>query len=145
MTDRRLLYASAFLRALATGMIGVLLGLYLARVGLDAGAIGLVVAAGLAGAAAASVVAMFAADRIGRRFFLAALAVLAGAGGLALASSSRPILLAAAAFAGMVNGMGRDRGASLVLEQAILPAAATDATRTKAFAWYNVLQDIGHA
>ncbi len=145
MTDRRLLYASAFLRALATGMIGVLLGLYLARVGLDAGAIGLVVAAGLAGAAAASVVAMFAADRIGRRLFLAALAVLAGAGGLALASSSRPILLAAAAFAGMVNGMGRDRGASLVLEQAVLPATATDATRTKTFAWYNVLQDIGHA
>jgi MFS family permease len=145
MTDRRLLYASAFLRALATGMVGVLLGLYLARAGLDAGAIGLVVAAGLAGAAAASVVAMFAADRIGRRLFLATLAVLAGAGGLALASSSRPILLAAAAFAGMVNGMGRDRGASLVLEQAILPAAATDATRTKAFAWYNVLQDIGHA
>ncbi len=41
--------------------------------------------------------------------------------------------------------MGRDRGASLVLEQAVLPATATDATRTKTFAWYNVLQDIGHA
>ena len=29
MTDRRLLFCTAFVRALATGMIGVLLGLYL--------------------------------------------------------------------------------------------------------------------
>jgi len=33
MSDRRLLYANAFLRALAIGLIGVLLGLYLARRG----------------------------------------------------------------------------------------------------------------
>src|SRR5262249_2105174 len=51
----------------------------------------------------------------------------------------------AAAFFGMVNGMGRDRGAALVLEQAVLPATTTDAERTRAFAWYNVLQDAGHA
>jgi hypothetical protein len=41
--------------------------------------------------------------------------------------------------------MGRDRGAALLLEQAALPATTTDANRTRAFAWYNVLQDIGHA
>ncbi len=51
----------------------------------------------------------------------------------------------AAATLGMMNGMGRDRGAALVLEQAILPALATDAERTKTFAWYNLLMDIGHA
>jgi hypothetical protein len=45
----------------------------------------------------------------------------------------------------MVNGMGRDRGASLILDQAILPSTTTDAGRTKVFAWYNVLQDAGHA
>jgi hypothetical protein len=32
--DRRRLYLAAFLRALATGMAGVLLGLYVARLGL---------------------------------------------------------------------------------------------------------------
>ena len=47
--------------------------------------------------------------------------------------------MAAAAFAGMLNGMGRDRGASLIIDQVILPATATDAERTKIFAWYNVL------
>ena len=45
----------------------------------------------------------------------------------------------------MVNGMGRDRGAALVLEQGALPATVSDAQRTMTFARYNVLQDIGHA
>jgi hypothetical protein len=42
-------------------------------------------------------------------------------------------------------GMGRDRGAALVLEQAVLPTTTTDRECTNAFARYNVLQDIGHA
>ena len=50
-------------------------------------------------------------------------------------------MVGAAAFLGMVNGMGRDRGAALILEQAILPATAARADRTGAFAVYNVLQD----
>jgi predicted MFS family arabinose efflux permease len=45
----------------------------------------------------------------------------------------------------MLNGMGRDRGANLVLEQGRLPATTTAAQRTLAFAWYNVAQDVGHA
>ncbi len=45
----------------------------------------------------------------------------------------------------MLNGMGRDRGAALVIEQAMLPSTTTPAERTQVFAWYNVAQDIGHA
>jgi hypothetical protein len=45
----------------------------------------------------------------------------------------------------MLNGMGRDRGAALILEQAMLPATTDAAGRTSAFAWYNVAQDLGHA
>ena len=45
----------------------------------------------------------------------------------------------------MLNGMGRDRGAAPILDQAILPATTNDAGRTGAFARYTVLQDIGHA
>src|SRR5207249_3482890 len=40
MTDRPLLYAAAFVRALATGMIGVLMGLYLARIEFSPASIG---------------------------------------------------------------------------------------------------------
>ncbi len=145
VNDRRLLYVTAFLRALATGMIGVLLGFYLASQRLDPGAIGVIVAAGLAGAAVATLVVTAAADRFGRRRSLVALALLSTLGGVALLLTSHPIALAIAAFVGMVNGMGRDRGAALVLEQAVLPTAVSDRERTFAFATYNIAQDVGHA
>ena len=143
--DRRLVYAAALIRALATGMVAVLLGLYLPLLGCSAVTMGLVVSAGLAGAAVASLVVTLAGDRAGRRRVLVALALLGAGGGTAVALSSHPLALAAAAFLGMVNGMGRDRGASLVVEQALLPATTTAAGRTQAFAWYNVVQDVGHA
>ena len=143
--DRHLLYAAAFLRALATGMAGVLLGIYLARLSLKTAQIGLVVAAGLWGAALASLLAMLRADAVGRRAFLTALALLGAVGAAAFALASSLAALGAAAFIGMLNGMGRDRGAALVLEQASLPATVPDDRRTRAFAAYNVLQDVGHA
>ena len=145
MKDRTLLYTTAFLRAVATAQMGVLLGLYLARRGLELSAIGLVVAAGLAGAAAAALLATVAGDRCGRRRFLAVLTVFTAGGALAAAFLEHPTGLAVVAFLGMLNGMGRDRGAALVLEQAALPATATDAERTRVFARYNVVQDVGHA
>jgi MFS family permease len=82
---------------------------------------------------------------LGFRRSLFALSVLASLGGLGLLVSTEPWWLAAVAFVGMVNGMGRDRGAALVLEQALLPATVDEAKRTFAFAQYNVLQDVGHA
>src|SRR5262245_53524344 len=107
MADRHLLYAAAFLRATATGAMGVLLGLTLARAGLGGSAIGAVVTAGLAGAATAALVAALAADRIGRRRFLVGLALLSAAGTVALAFTDSALVAGAAAFAGMLNGMGR--------------------------------------
>jgi len=143
--DRTILYASAFLRALATGLIGVVLGIHLAKVGLAPAQIGVVVAAGLAGGAVATLLATFRGDRVGRRRLLIGLAMLGVAGALAAAFASDPWLLGAAAFFGMLNGMGRDRGAALAIEQALLPATAPDRDRTRVVAWYNVLQDAGHA
>jgi len=143
--DRRILYTAAFLRALATGMVGVLIGIYLAKLGFEPAAIGTVVSAGLAGAAVAALFVTLAGDRVGRRKLLICLSLLGVAGGIVIATASGINVIAAAAFVGMLNGMGRDRGPSLIIDQALLPATATDAERTKAFAWYNVLQDSGHA
>ncbi len=145
LRDRRLIYTAAFLRAAATGMMGVLLGIYLARLDFAPAAIGLVIGAGLAGAAAAALLATFAADGWGRRRMLLVIGLLSAGGGVAAALSSDVTVMLLAAFAGMLNGQGRDRGAALVLEQAMLPATGGDAERTGAFAWYNLLQDIGHA
>jgi MFS family permease len=145
MNDRRRIYVAAFLRALATGMVGVLLGLHLARLGFSASAIGLTISAGLAGAVAALFVVTWWGDRLGRRRCLMALSLLGAAGGTLVAFGGPLALVIAAAVLGMMNGMGRDRGAALVLEQAILPALAMDTERTRSFAWYNLLMDIGHA
>jgi predicted MFS family arabinose efflux permease len=48
-------------------------------------------------------------------------------------------------FIGMCTVHGRDRGAIPIVEQALLPATASDAERTRVFAWYNVLHDAGYA
>jgi MFS family permease len=143
--DRRLLLTTAFVRAFATGLVGVLLGLYLARRGFAARDIGIVIGAGLSGAAVSALIVTFLGDKFGRRRALILLALLAGMGGAALMLSAGIAAASAAAFLGMVNGMGRDRGAQLVLEQAILPGTGAAADRTRAFAWYNVMQDVGHA
>ena len=143
--DRQILYAAAFLRAVAVGMIGVLFGIYLAKLGFDAKAAGLIISAGLAGNALAALLTTLLGDRFGRRRTLLLLSILGVLGGMAAAIGSGPLVIGAAAFLGMLNGMGRDRGAALVLETAILPATAEDKQRTTVFAWYNVLQDIGHA
>jgi MFS family permease len=143
--DRTLLYLAGFVRALATGMAGVLLGLYLSARGLDPAWIGVVISAGLSGAALASLAVTLGGDRLGRRRTLIALALLSGLGGVVFVLFRDPLAIAVAAFIGMLNGMGRDRGAAAVVEQAILPATAGDAERTRTFAWYSVLQDAGHA
>ncbi len=145
MGDRGILYLTAFLRALATGLAGVLLGLYLPRLGFSTAEIGFTVAAGLAAGAAASLFVTVLGDRLGRRRALILLAALGALGSLGAAAASGYLWVTAAVFLGMLNGMGRDRGASLVLEQAILPATAGEEKRTRAFAWYNLFQDAGHA
>jgi MFS family permease len=145
LNDRSWLYVAVLARSLATGMIGVLLGVYLAALDVPPAAIGAIVGAGLAGATVATAVVTFCADRFGQRRALLTVTLFTVVGACVLALSHSPWALGFAAFVGMVNGMGRDRGAALVLEQAVLPATTSDANRTLAFAKYNVLQDIGHA
>jgi MFS family permease len=145
MHDRSILYGAAFLRSTATGLSGVLLGLYLSRLQVAPESAGWIVTAGLSGAALAALIVTRSGDRLGRRRTLVTLSLLSAIGGFAAAWQSNVLALAVAAFAGMLNGMGRDRGAALILDQAILPSTAPDSERTRAFAWYNIIQDVGHA
>ncbi len=64
--DLVLINAAGFLRSLGVGLVGVVLGIYLFRLGLSSFTIGIVIAAGLAGSATATIVVSFAADRVGR-------------------------------------------------------------------------------
>jgi MFS family permease len=142
--DRGLLYTASFLRSARTGAVGILIALYLAKIGLTPEEIGVVIGCGLAGNALAALLATYEGDRLGRRRFLAAMAILMGGGGLAVAFTSHPVILALAAFVGLINGNGRERGAPLILEQAMVPALADDESRTRVFSYFNVAGDFGH-
>ncbi|HTN48977.1 MAG TPA: MFS transporter [Burkholderiaceae bacterium] len=150
MTDsgarvRRLLYTAAFLRALAIGMIAVLIGVYCAKLGFDAAQIGVVLSAALWSAAGATLFTMLAGQRWSERGLLVTLCALPVVGCAILATSDAFPLVVGAAFIGMFNVNGRDRGAIPILEQAIFPATTSDRDRTRVFAWYNVLLDGGYA
>jgi len=140
-----LIYIAGFLRSLGVGLLGVILAVYLARVGVSSTGIGLVIGAGLFGACAATAVVAWAGTRAGYRTSLIVLSLLAAVGGIALAVlPSFPVLLFLI-FIGMVNGMGTDRSAAFALEQAIIPGLVADRSRTWALSWYNVLLDSGGA
>jgi MFS family permease len=141
--DLALINAAGFLRSLGVGLMGVVLGIYLFRLGLSSFTIGLVIAVGLAGSALATIIVSFTADRVGRRWSLLVLSLLAGIGGLALALSPALAVLLTMVFIGMLNGTGTDRSASFALDQAIVPGLAADSKRTWNLAWYNVLLDGG--
>jgi MFS family permease len=143
--DALLIYAAGFLRSATVSLVGVTLAIHLAGVGFSATQIGLLIGVGLAGSSLATVIVSLRGDVWGRRRVLVGLTVLSATGYVALAVSTNAAALVPLAFVGMLNGMGRDRGAASALDQAILPGAVPDSRRTWALAWYNVTLDGGHA
>jgi MFS family permease len=143
--DARLIYVAALLRSATVSLVGVTLAIYLAEVGFSATAIGLLIGVGLAGSSLATIIVSVRGDKWGRRRVLIGLALLNASGYLALAFFTQAIALVPLAFVGMLNGMGRDRGAASALDQAILPETVSADRRTWSLAWYNVVLDCGHA
>ncbi|PWT72440.1 MAG: MFS transporter [Proteobacteria bacterium] len=139
------MYVAGFLRSMGVGLLGVVLGVYLSRIGLSATRIGFVLAAGLAGISVSTALTSVWADRLGRRRTMMFLTLLSALGGVALAGLHSLAGLLPVAFVAMLNGMGTDRSAIFALEQAILPGLVRDDQRTWALAWYNVLLDSGGA
>jgi MFS family permease len=143
--DAPLIYAAGFMRSATISLVGVTLAIHLADVGYSTTQIGLLIGVGLAGSSLATVIVSLRGDRWGRKRVLVGLAALSAAGYLALAAFTTASVLVPLAFVGMLNGMGRDRGAASALDQAILPETVPDDRRTWTLAWYNVVLDGGHA
>ena len=141
----RLIYGGAFLRSASIGLMGVVLGIYLARRNFSATKIGLVLGVGLAGAALGTLLVSLRADRFGRRRMLVLLSILAAFGGLGLTLTNSFSGILLAAFFGTLNGMGTDRAGAYSLEQAIIPQTVSSEGRTTALSWYNLVLDAGHA
>ena len=123
----------------------MILAIALTEAGVSVAGTGLVIGTGIAGIAVMTLVVTYGADRVGRRRTLIAFSALTATGYLAAASFSRLVFLLPAAFIGMLNGMGRDRGPAGTLEQAILPETTDARHRTWVLAWYNLVLDCGHA
>jgi MFS family permease len=143
--DRNLILASAFFRAAATGMLSVLLGLVLPVRGFSATGLGVVLSLGFVGMALGTALTARVGDTWGRRRSLILFSTLSCSGALLAIFAEDLTWMSLAAFLGMFNGMGRDRGAALVVEQAVVPSIVGERDRTRTFAWYNIVQDSGHA
>jgi MFS family permease len=141
--DFSLISVAGFLRSFGTGLLGVILGIYLSRRGYTPLGIGVFIALGLAGSSVGTTAVGMVADRLGRRRFLIILGLFTALGALGLAFSANSALLLVAAFIGMLNATGTDRSAAYALEQAVIPALVPDSKRTWSLAIYNVLIDGG--
>lgn len=136
--DMRVLFASRLLRMFAYGMLGVVLVLFLVRVGLDGGRIGLLLSLTLFGDVAISLWLAAHADRWGRRKTLVAGAVLMALGGAGMALSENFLVLVVAATIGVISPTGGEVGPFQSIEQACLAQEVANENRTRLFAWYNL-------
>jgi MFS family permease len=136
--DLRVLFASRLLRMFAYGMLGVVLVLYLARLGFDGGQIGLLLTLTLLGDVAISLWLAAHADRWGRRKTLVLGAALMALGGAGMAVSENFIVLVVAATIGVISPTGGEVGPFQSVEQACLAQEVADRDRTRLFAWYNL-------
>ena len=135
----RLLFAMRTLRMFGYGFLAVVLVLYLAAVGLDPLAIGIVLTLTLIGDTIISLWLTTHADRLGRRRVLVAGAVLMILAGIVFAFTSLVPLLILAGAIGVVSPTGNEVGPFLAIEQAALTQTVPDRRRTATFAWYNLV------
>ncbi|HEY2393157.1 MAG TPA: MFS transporter [Candidatus Angelobacter sp.] len=140
-----IIYLAAWFRSFGIGLLGVVLGVFLFRRGFSSTAIGMVIAAGIAGSACGTVFITFRADGLGRRRTLFLLSLLTAGGVIPLVFHFTLVSLLLFAFLGMLNGMGTDRSPAFALEQATIPGLVADQKRTWALAWYSVVLDASGA
>ncbi len=135
--DARRILAAQAARALAYGLGSVLIGVTLARRGLSDAAVGVVLAALLAGTALVSVLIARYGDRVGRRRCYRLLFVAMAAAGTVFALTGWLPALILAGLTGTVSTDVVESGPFTSLEQAMLPHAGGETTRL--FGTYNTV------
>jgi MFS family permease len=137
--DGKTVFLEKTVRTVPYGFLGVLFGVYLAQLGFNAFAIGVVLTLTVLSSAFYTFIVSFIADRIGRRRTLIVFALTDFAAGSALFLSNA---WWAPVFAGIVGNMtvgSGEVGPFLSLEQAILPRTCNSNRRTLAFSIYNLV------
>jgi MFS family permease len=144
-SDIRLLFVTRSIRMFAYGFLSVLLVLYLAKLGLSATRIGLLLSLTLVGDIAVSLLLTTTADRFGRRRTLVIGAALMLLAGVAFALTRNFALLLIAATIGVLSPSGNEVGPFLSVEQASLSHVIPDARRIHVFGWYNLVGSLATA
>src|SRR5438477_4059293 len=108
--DGWLLFTTYALRLFAYAFMSVVLGLYLAELGLEKWAIGVVFTAALAGGGVMTGLLTWVADRFGRRRVLVLGALLMALAGAAFALTANFALLVVAAAVGTISPSGSEVG-----------------------------------
>jgi MFS family permease len=137
--DGYLLFSTRLVRMFAYGFLSVVLVLYLAKLGLNEGLIGLLLSLALIGDAAISLWMTTNADRFGRRRILIVGAGLMLFGAVLFALTDNVVLLLIVAIIGVISPSGYEVGPFLAVEQAALSQIIPDERRTPVFAWYNLV------
>jgi MFS family permease len=137
--DGYLLFSTRLVRMFAYGFLSVVLFLYLVKLGLNEGLIGLLLSLALIGDAAISLWMTTNADRFGRRRILIVGAGLMLFAAVLFALTDNVVLLLIAAIIGVISPSGYEVGPFLAVEQAALSQIIPDERRTSVFAWYNLV------
>ena len=140
--DGRWLFATRMIRMFAYGFIAIVLGLYLAQIGLADTQVGLVLSLTLLGDAAISLPITIIADHLGRRRMLIVGAGLMIFAGVIFALTNDITVLTITAIIGTISPSGNEVGPFLAVEQAALPQTTSDKQRTQVFAWYSLLGSV---
>jgi MFS family permease len=143
--DAWLLFAARAVRMSGYGALGVVLVLYLASAGFDAGQIGILLTLTLVGDTLISLYLTTHADRIGRRRTLIIGAVLMVAAGVVFAGTPGFLVLLIAGTIGVLSPSGNEVGPFLPIEQASLTEVTPPNRRTSIYAWYNLTGSVATA
>lgn len=133
------------IRAFGFGFMSVILFIYLNSIGLGILLDGAIFSIIMVSGALFTVVGSVYADRIGRRKYLALLAVLMAISGLIYAATTNLVLLVVASLIGALSASGGDVGSFQSIEQAALPQTCSKEKRNSVFAIYNLTGRLGAA
>ncbi|HTE86188.1 MAG TPA: MFS transporter [Dehalococcoidia bacterium] len=136
--DGWLLIGARAFRLFGSGLVSVILAVYLAALGLPPATIGVVFTATLAGTAALTVAVAAIGDRVGRRRLLMLMGLLMLLAGVVFALTDALWLFMLAGFLGVITPGGGEVGSSLALEQAALAQVIPPVKRTSVYAWANL-------
>ncbi|KAJ3196004.1 hypothetical protein HK101_010420 [Irineochytrium annulatum] len=154
----RLLFLTRALRLLSYGAIGIVLVLYVKRLGLSDTALGLFLTVTLLGTALASLAVTAMADRVGRKRMLvmgASGMMVAGFGFACLPEGAGDgwgvggwlglVCMTALGVLGVISPSGYEVGPFPALEQSVISQFIPFAHRASAFAWYNLTASLSTA